>query len=152
MKTLWAMTKRHHWLGRREPGETLSIAQLFGLIFVWCGVSVGGIGAAGALIAYGTGNPDWGIAALISSAAVVVSFGLTALFVRWGALGGVASGILYGLKVIVTAVAVVVCGRWAGANDIALVVTLIVAEIIALSAMVVVVLRAEGPGLDVDKP
>ena len=67
------------------------------------------------------------------------------------ALGGVATGIAYGLKLIVTACAVVWLGRALGADGTGLVVTLIVGEIVALCTMVAVVLKVEGPGFDIDE-
>ncbi|MGO1590382.1 MAG: hypothetical protein ACTHW1_00610 [Ancrocorticia sp.] len=147
------MTERRHirapW--RRQPGETLSIGQLFTLIALWCGLSVGVAGGLAAVIAFAVGRGDWGIAAVISGLAVIVSFALTAVIVRVGSGGGVATGIAYAVKVVITACVVVWLGRMAGVDDIGLVVTLIVGEMIALGTMVAVVMRAEGPGLDIDE-
>ena len=136
---------------RREPGEQLTATQLFTLIFFWCAVSVGVAVAVGAAVAYGAGRDDWGIAVLVAGGAVIGSFGLTALIVRLGSMGGVATGIAYGLKLIVTACALVWLGRALGANGTGLVVTLIVGEIVALCTMVAVVLKVEGPGFDIDE-
>ena len=136
---------------RREPGEQLTATQLFTLIFFWCAVSVGVAAAVGAAVAYGAGRDDWGIAVLVAGGAVIGSFGLTALIVRLGSMGGVATGIAYGLKLIVTACAVVWPGRALGADGTGLVVTLIVGEIVALCTMVAVVLKVEGPGFDIDE-
>lgn len=134
--------------GGREVGEQLTAGRLFTAIFAWCCVSVGGAGIIGAVWAGVAGHPAWVWAVIVSSVGVVLSFGATALIVRVSSMGGIAAGIAYAVKLIVTACAIVGIGRAVGASGTGLVVTLIVGEIIGLITMVIVVVRVEGPSFD----
>ena len=135
---------------RREPGQQRTVRQLFQLVFLWTLVCVGGAGGIGAGIFAAVGQSQVALAIVVAAAAVLLSGLITAVAAAIEGIPGVAAavgGYLVKLMVIVGCVALALNSL--EINGRALVISLIALEIVSLITMSVVVLRGEGPGLDI---
>ncbi len=135
---------------RRQPGQQRTVRQLFLLVFVWTLVCVGGAGGIGAGIFAAIGESQTALAIVVAAAAVLLSGLITTVAAAIDVIPGVGVAVAgYLVKIVVIVGCVALAFNSLEMNGRALVISLIVLEIVSLITMSVVVVRGEGPGLDV---